>query len=150
MNTHERIIRLAAAKRSKANLEKVQELVEEQKSAVETAFDVIDQLRPIYEALGEIGTLEVRLMDAADIGLLNASAVPQIVEALRSVEKALPAEEDEQSLHGISDTVAALEAACEEYESSLEDRDYSREDRDGLWERITEALTELGHVYELN
>jgi DNA repair ATPase RecN len=123
---------LARKRRSRPNLEKIQAQLGELRELADSAEDALQAMESAREALGELsGALE-------DDGnpLLSWSA--EVREAADALLALLPEEGESPS-----ELVSEAEEIAEEYESCLNDSDYSAYDRDEIWGNLMDALENI-------
>lgn len=138
----ERLHKLARAKRSRANLEKVQALLEEIKDNIEPLGELADEIQTLNDALAEVQEKVTNVDDS----LLPSRYVSRLEDALRVLDGLLPANEDPAL--NIAELIDSAQGTAEEYESSLDDTDMAADDRESIWEQLTEQLTEIGDGFD--
>jgi DNA repair exonuclease SbcCD ATPase subunit len=126
------ILALSKLKRTRNNLELIQEQLGEIRSLADDAESANELLTAAREAVQEL--------DAGG----DADGNPftewwdEVAEAAEAFLKALPEEGE-----SIDDLISEAEGYAEEYESCLDDRDYSADDREEVWGNLCNALEEI-------
>lgn len=132
------ITALTKLKRTRNNLELIQEAITELREQADNAEDGLSALSSAREALSELsGALE-----ADDNPFMSwAAEVRQMAE---NILAELPGEEVDE----ISDLITSAEEYAGEYELCLEDRDYSADDREEVWGNLLDALEDIAGVMD--
>jgi len=126
------IYELAKLKRNPRNLALIQEQLGELRQLADDAESATELLTAAREAVQELeGSPD------ADGNPLTAWW-DNVAMAAAAFLEALP-----EGGEDIGELVGEAEDYAEEYESSLEDRDYSREDREELWGNLLDALENI-------
>jgi len=133
-STRDELYALAKKKRSRANLEAIQEMLEtlrEHADNAEEALSALARIREDAETFWES-------LDDENLFLLSGS---DIKEKLQAFLDELPGEGED-----VSDLITEAEGQAEEYENCLEDKDYSADDREEVWGNLLNALEEIAKV----
>lgn len=132
--------KMGKLKRNKKNFETIQAEVESLKEHAESAseiFSALEELRTVTERL------ENALDQAGDDNPLVANWSGDVRDAMTYLLQHLPGEDEDDDPGEIIDEVAE---ACEEYESSLENRDLSADDREEIWGSILDGLENVANA----
>lgn len=127
------ILALTKLRRNRNNLALIQEQLGEVSELAEAADVASSLAAAVWEAVEELTGAE---------GSSGNPLVPwfdDAVEAANLFQQSLP----QEGAECIGDLVSEAEQAAEEYESSLDDRDYSAEDREGIWDSLMDALSNI-------
>lgn len=133
-STRDELHALAKKKRSAKNLEAIQEMLTELREHADEAEATIGALAALREALEELGE-----------GNDENPFTPWFSEMLLKAQdflSELPSEE----VDSIDETIAEAEGCAEEYESCLENKDYSADDREEVWGNLCDALENIAAV----
>lgn len=133
-STRDMIYALAKRKRNPKNLEEIQEMLTELREhadRAETALNALAQIRESTEEFSEE-------LDDENLFLSEGS---EIQEKLKELLAMLPEPEET-----VDDLIGSAEEYAEEYESCLEDSDYSADDREEVWGNLCNALTDIADV----
>lgn len=131
MPLKEDLEKMASMKRSRPNFEKIQEQLTELREMSDNASEVLSAVDSSRDTLQE-------LSDALD-GTSDDNPLLGDVSALRDqvtdLLAALPGDDS-----SIGELVDEAESAAEDYEQSLDDSDYDREDREELFDSLCNAM----------
>jgi hypothetical protein len=126
------ILALTKLKRSRNNLARIQDQLGEVGELAEAA-DVVNSLAAaVWEAVEE-------LTGADGSGNPMTPWFDDAVEAANLFQQSLP----QEGAESVGDLVSEAEQAAEEYESCLEDRDYTADDREEVWGNLLDALSNI-------
>lgn len=133
-STRDELYALAKKKRNPANLEAIQEMLTELREHADKADEALSALSRIRE---DAETFSENL-DDGNVFLPEGSGISEKITEFLDM---LP-EEDEN----IADLITEAESYAEEYESCLEDKQYSADDREEIWGNLCDALEEIAKV----
>lgn len=128
------IYALAKLKRSKKNLEKIQDQVAELRELADNAETVLESARTARDAV----------QDLISSGDGDNPLAAWWEDASMAGEKFL--EEIPEEAEDIGQLVSDAEGYAEEYEDCLGDPDYSAEDREEVWGNLLDALENIAGV----
>lgn len=123
------ITALTKLSRSRRNLEKIQGSIEELRGFAddgEEALRALAELREALEGIGEMDEDNPLLPDVSDIRGMAQDLLAAIPEDL-----------------SFDELVSEAEGYAEEYESCLDDSDYSADDREDIWGNLLDSLTNI-------
>jgi hypothetical protein len=123
----------AKLKRTRSNLELIQDLLAEARESADNATETISALYSTRQALQELDGA----LDCDDNPFL--SFAPDLREMTQRFLEEMPSDETEN----IDDLITDAEGYAEEYESCLDDSSYAREDREGVWDSLQTALQDI-------
>lgn len=124
---------LAKLPRTRKSLEKIQEQVTELREFADSAADALSALQSARESAAE---LEATL-DTDDNPVLPwAMSIREVVQVFLAE---LPEETDDD----LDDLITDAEGYAEEYENCLEDKDYTKDDREEAWGFLLDALENI-------
>jgi len=123
----------AKLKRSGNNLGLIQELLAEVRESADNATETLSALYSTRQALQELDGA----LDCDDNPFL--SFAPDLREMTQKFLAEMPGDETEN----IDDLITDAEGYAEEYESCLEDKGYSADDREGVWDSLQTALQDI-------
>jgi division protein CdvB (Snf7/Vps24/ESCRT-III family) len=132
MTLAEDIRALAQKRRSRPNLEKVQAQLDELRELADSAEYTLQALESAREALSELSGA----LDDDGNPLLSWSA--EVREAADALLALLPEEGESPS-----ELISEAEEIAEEYESCLDDRDYSADGREEIWGNLMDAMENI-------
>lgn len=131
-STRDMIYALAKRKRNPKNLEEIQEMLEMLREHADNAEQALSALAQVRESAGEF-------RDNLDDENLFLPSGSEIDEKLQEFLDLLPGDDEED----VGDLIATAEGYAEEYENCLDDRDYTRENRNEVWDNLCNALTDI-------
>jgi hypothetical protein len=142
MTIAEDIHKLAGARRSRANLEKIQaELTE----LTQNGEPMEDWGSEIYTLNTAVAALQEQT-ENIDNSIMPSIYAAKLLDALESLTKLLPGSED--PVLGLPVLISNAVDHANEYESSLDDRDVTAEEREETWGHLQQALTEIGDALD--
>lgn len=133
-STRDELYALAKKKRSRENLEAIQEMLTELREHADRAEEALTALNRIRED-ANIFSSE---LDDENIFLPSGS---DIQEKLQAFLDELPGEGED-----VDDLLSEAEARAEEYENCLEDNDYSADNREEIWGNLLDTLEDIAKV----
>jgi hypothetical protein len=123
---------LLKLKRNRNNLAQIQDVLGEVRELADTAETAVEAAKAAWAACEE-------LTGAGGEGNPLVPWFDDAAEAANLFQQSLPGDDTQD----IEELVSAAEEAAEEYENCLEDRDYSAEDREGIWDGLIDALDNI-------
>lgn len=138
LTTAEQLHELSRATRSRRNLEKIQTLLEEVKENAAPVEDWGSEIRTLNDAVSSVREQTENI----DNTIMPSQYVSKVTDALDTLDALLPGDDD-PALE-LSNLIDEALSHAEDYESMLDDRDLSAEDREDKWAELQESLTAIG------
>lgn len=130
--------KLAKLPRNKKNLEKIQAQLGETRELADNASETISALYSVRQALTELeGAL-----DTDDNPLIPWA--PDVREMTQKFLAEMPGEEADE----LDDLISEAEGNAECYEESLEEEDYTAEEREEIWGELLDSLENIAEALQ--
>lgn len=130
------LLALTKLRRNRANLEQVQEQITELREHYDNAAEAIEAAKEVFEAIDE-------LTGTDGSGNPFTPWFDEVIEAAQVFQQALPQEDID-----LDSMISDAEQMAEEYEESLDDRDYTADDREEIWGNLMNILTDIAAAME--
>ncbi|MBD0733982.1 hypothetical protein [Streptomyces sp. CBMA29] len=140
--TADQIHKLARSTRSRANLEKIQTILDVLKDDAGPLSDLTTEIVSLNEAISTVR----KDVTSVDASLMPPQYAAKLLDALNALYILLP--HDEDPVMGISEPISNAITLAEQYELSLEETRVSAEDREETWEALQEQLIEIGNALD--
>ena len=138
MSLYDDLTALTKLKQSRNNLGLINEQLTELQELADNAEEALSALANGRERVEELaGVLE----GAAGDNPLIAWA-PEVLEAAQKLLEALPPEDADS----IEELLSDAQNYAEEYETSLDDSDYSADDREEVWGNLLDLLEQIAEA----
>lgn len=133
--------KLAALKRNKANLKKIQDKLAELREITDTASEIPDLIASAVTALRE-------LADAIGATDADNPLVPVTLDEIEAMISALPGGGGDSEGVTPASLVEDAESAISNYEEIADDRDYPAEAKNEAWHEIADSLDNLASYFD--
>lgn len=137
--TADELRKMAAYKRSPKNFTLIREMATALEQHATDASELLESLRSLREAVGDF---QEELDESGDENPLTQDWLEDTREALVVFQADLPGSDDDSD-SSVLDLIGELGDACATYEESLEDRDYSKADRDEMFDEVCNLLSAI-------